>query len=208
MIPSGPTATSVPVRPGADLQQGPQAQPAPAGTSATTGDDRSAVKAETAQAVDPARQSADTRALPQNETNEEARLVEPSRLSSETLAQPAVKPDAATPAGPPPTFDWSVLEKARALAAEGPAPEPAQKLEPAPAATAQTNPSLGADQPGAAPAAVEAPQFAATTPAKPEQVPEAAKTGASEARSPAAETAPATATEPAQTGSVPPRVEA
>lgn len=209
MIPSGPTAASMPVRPGTDLQQGPQAQPAPSGTSATTGDDRSAVKAETAQVVDPARQSADTLALPQNETNEEARLVEPSRLSSETLAQQAVTPDVSTPAGPPPTFDWSVLEKARALAAEGPTPEPGQRSEPARNATPQTKASSeGADLPGADRAAVEGLQLRATTTPETEQVPQAAKPGASEAPTPAADTAPATASAPGQTGSVPPGVEA
>lgn len=208
MIPSGPTATSMPVRPGADLQQGPQSQPAPTGTSATSGDERSAVRAETTQMVDPARQSADTRALPQNASNEEARLVEPSRLSSETLAQQAVTPDAATPAGPPPTFDWSVLEKTRALAAEGSAPGPTQKPEPAPEATAQTDQPSGSDRPAAARSAVEASTFGVATPQKPEKAPEPATPGASEARSPATETAPATASEPAQTGSIPPGVEA
>ncbi|MEL7105132.1 MAG: hypothetical protein AAGM21_04375 [Pseudomonadota bacterium] len=197
----------MPVRPGADLQQGPQTQATPTATSGTKGDDRSAVKADTAQIVDPARQSADTRALPQNERNEEARLVEPSRLASETLAQQAVTPDAATPAGPPPTFDWSVLEKARALAADGPAPDPKPTPEPVPepALEPQTTsaPEGDTQTPGR-----PLPEASRPTPPEARPDPEAAQPGSAQAPLPGSQTAPATASEPGQTGSVPPGVEA
>lgn len=147
MIPSGPTATTMPVRSGTDLQANGQTAPGPAATSGTNGDTKSATKAETVQAVDPAQQGADTQGLPQNQSNEEARFVEPSRLSAESLTRQADAPDAKTPAGPPPTFDWSVLEKARALAASGtqetpeprPEPEPAPEVESAEAPAPQTS---------------------------------------------------------------------
>ncbi|MEO1239416.1 MAG: hypothetical protein AAFW64_07110 [Pseudomonadota bacterium] len=206
MIPSGPTAVSMPVRPGADLQQGPQTQTAPTATSATEGDDRSAVAAETAQVVDPARQGADTRALPQNQTNDEARLVEPSRLASETLAQQTVAPDEKTPAGPPPTFDWSVLEKARALAASGaqeapkPAPEAADTAE-APARAPETSQTPVNTDPTVRD--TPEPQARDATLAG-----DAAGSNRPDGFDPSASNAPQTASKPAKEGSVPPGVEA
>lgn len=205
MISTGPTANALPVRSGADLQTAGQAQPVAAATSGTKGDAQSAVAAETTKAVDPAQQSADAQALPQNQSNDEARFVEPSRASAESLTRQAEAPDAKTPAGPPPTFDWSVLEKARALAATGTpqeAPKPAPDAAPSPeadAATAQPQPSQTPQTAEATPEAAPepAPQTAEATPPAPEP-----------AQTAEADSAPAaTATRPAVEGTVPPGVE-
>lgn len=202
MIPPGPTTGALPVRPGADLQQGQNAQPSPTPPSGTSGDERSAAKAETAQMVDPARQTADARSLRENESNEEARLVEPSRLAAQTLAATAA-PDAETPAGPPPSFDWTMLEKARALAESGPPPQLSSTANP------QTPASDTADAPSQDVGRTEndrAPADRRDASIREQSLP-STPNPTEDTSMPRVETLPLAASPPPQPGSVPPGVD-
>jgi len=139
MIAAGPVGALPPVRPVGEgpLQANQPAAPA-AAVSGARGEARAATRVETANAVEAPRQSGGTDALRRDERADEARarrdFVEPSRAAAEMLA--AETPDEATPAGPPPTFAWSILEKARAVGATpppvGPASPEAPPPEPAP----------------------------------------------------------------------------
>lgn len=119
MITSGPGGPFPPIRPAGEVTPptNSNAAKAPAALSGTQDDSQGSVRPATVQAVDPAAQSAASEALPQNETNARARaakgLVEPARPAARMFA--GETPSEATPAGPPPTFDLSILEKTRAL---------------------------------------------------------------------------------------------
>ncbi len=142
MLPTSAAGAALPAKPGLDTQvsQTQTTQP----LSASRGEDAAALPPETAVAVDPPKQGGATDGLPQDQSNEAARLTEPSRLAPEVLARQPDIPDAKTPAGPPPTFDWSMLEKARALATSAPAPEAS---EPPPQTAPALTPSEATPEP-------------------------------------------------------------
>ena len=196
MITSGPSALPLPVRSGTDLQPAGQTQPAPAAVSGAEGEQKGVTRVETVEAVEAPRQTADPRALPQNDTNARAPLVEPSRASAESLTRQADTPDAKTPAGPPPTFDWSVLEKARALANSVPSNEP----EPAPLPETQS-----AEEPEAAPTTSNDPET--PKPARTSETAVPTEPEAPTAEAQAAELQTPTGTRPAVEGPTPPGVE-
>ena len=123
MIASGPGGSLPSARPVADAQgQSGATRAIPSPASAAPGELRPALGAETLRAIDPARQTSATSTLPRDETNERANLrrdlVEPARYAPAMLASET--PTEATPAGPPPTFDLSILEKTRAVARAAP----------------------------------------------------------------------------------------
>lgn len=138
MIASGPGGSLPSARPVAEAQgQTNAARAAPPPVSGAPGEVGPALGVVTLRAVDPANQGATTAALPREETAERASLrrglVEPARYAPTMLAGEA--PTEATPAGPPPTFDLSILEKTRAVDRAAPpvarpAPEQGEKAEP------------------------------------------------------------------------------
>lgn len=141
MISTGPGGVLPPVRPGGEGPSvGEPDRSAPGTVSGTTGEGRRAVRAETAEAVEPTPSGRAATGLPREESNERASaargLVEPARPDPVMFA--GERPTEETPAGPPPTFDISILEKARAVAAAPPAPPP-----PGPAPDSERSESAG-----------------------------------------------------------------
>src|SRR6056297_3299252 len=122
MIASGPGGPLPPIRSGGEVPAATNARLVAGAVSGAQGNAIASVRTETAAAIDPARQTAAVVALPGDETNERARaargLVEPSRAAASMLTGEA--PTESTPAGPPPTFEVSILEKARAVASAAP----------------------------------------------------------------------------------------
>ncbi len=114
MLPTNSVGPALPVRTGADAAASPQAQTSFA-VSIGPGDGRPSIQPETAQAVDPPVQKTGPQPLPRDDSNDANRLLEPSRLSAESIARIAETPTADTPVGPPPAFDFTFLEKARAI---------------------------------------------------------------------------------------------
>jgi len=152
MIASGPGGSLPSLRPAAEVQgQTSATRAAPPSVSGAPGEVRPAVGAETARAVDPARQTSVTSALPRDETNERANLrrglVEPARYAPAMLA--GETPTEATPAGPPPTFDLSILEKTRAVARAAPPVIPPPPERSSEAVPVKARPEADARAPGA-----------------------------------------------------------
>lgn len=131
MISTGPRGILPAMRAGSEgVGAADPAKSVPGAVSGARGEASSrAAPAETARAVDPVSQGRKAAGLPRDESNErasEARgLIEPDRPDPAMFAAEA--PTEATPAGPPPTFDVSILEKARAVAAATPLPPAVQK---------------------------------------------------------------------------------
>lgn len=132
MIASGPGGPLPPIRPGGEVPVAANARLVAGAVSGTQGVAIASVRTETAAAIDPARQTAAAVALPGDETNERARaargLVEPSRAAASMLTGEA--PTESTPAGPPPAFEVSILEKTRAVASASPPVVPPDSPEP------------------------------------------------------------------------------
>ncbi len=151
MIASGPGGPLPPIRSGGEVPAATNARLVAGAVSGAQGNAIASVRTETAAAIDPARQTAAVVALPGDETNERARaargLVEPSRAAASMLTGEA--PTESTPAGPPPTFEVSILEKARAVASAAPpvappdAPRPPKDGE-----TSETFPETGGSSGG------------------------------------------------------------
>lgn len=114
MLPINAVGPAPSVRSGGDAAPPPQFQNTSI-TSGAAGNDKPTGGAETNQAIDPATQLSADQPLPEEETREAARLSEPVRLSAESIARQSEVPTPETPAGPPPAFDFTVLEKARAI---------------------------------------------------------------------------------------------
>ncbi|MEM9708805.1 MAG: hypothetical protein AAF871_08420 [Pseudomonadota bacterium] len=123
MNPLGPTGAAQPLRlsgDGNDLPQQPQyggsnaASGAP--VSAAASEAKQAANPETAQAVDaPVQAVAAQRTpadLPRSPEKAPARLEEPTRLAASSIAASAPEAGRDAPAGPPPAFKISILEKA------------------------------------------------------------------------------------------------
>ena len=143
MISTGPGGVLPPVRNGGDGPSvGEPDRSTPGAVSGIIGEWRRAARAETAEAVDPTSPGRAATGLPREESNERASaargLVEPARPDPAMFA--GEKPTEESPAGPPPTFDISILEKARAVAAAAPAPPP-----PGPAPDSERPDSAGED---------------------------------------------------------------
>ncbi|MDJ1007361.1 MAG: hypothetical protein QNJ13_05995 [Paracoccaceae bacterium] len=166
MTPLGPAGATAPLRPSGDAQPPPDAAAnVPSAVSGSVGNAAAAADAETNVAVDPLAQSAAAVPPPKDETNEAASLsrsvVEPARADAEMLLAAALDED--TLAGPPPTFDLSILEKTRALGSEAPSPAPEGSAPPAP------QPRQATEAPPAEPAVEAAPvEIAAPAPTPPE----------------------------------------
>ena len=127
MISTGPGGVLPPIRTGSECPSARDPdKSAPSTVAGITGEVRRTVRAETAEPVDPTFPGRAATGLPREESNERASvargLVEPVRPDPAMFA--GEKPTEKTPAGPPPTFDISILEKTRAVAAAAPAPPP------------------------------------------------------------------------------------
>ena len=121
MIAVGPSGAVTGLRSAGEAQPPPDAaRDAPSTVSGTAGDAAAATSAETNQAVDPALQTTATDAAPKDESNEQASaargFVEPARADAQMLIK--AEPNEETAAGPPPTFELSILEKTRAFGSE------------------------------------------------------------------------------------------
>lgn len=123
---------------------------APGLASNAAGDVRMSAPSETADPVGPARPSQPLQKPRAEENRVQAaasrEFIEPDRAPAAIFATDA--PTEATPAGPPPTFAWSILEKARAVAGElVPAgAQGAEKAEKPATATVSEQPPSGEDR--------------------------------------------------------------